>query len=54
MADKPADKASVTPLVAPPPQGGHKNATIGPATGKLLPDWRRDRDYENAMPLAHM
>jgi hypothetical protein len=37
----------------PPPaveQFAHKHPNIGPATGRLLADWRLDRDYENFNP----
>ena len=40
----------VNPLAPAAPQGGHKNQAIGPATGNLVADWRRDRDYEQFMP----
>jgi hypothetical protein len=38
-------KPEVTPYA-------HKNPPIGPATTKPLPDWRKDRDYENFNPTA--
>jgi hypothetical protein len=43
---------SKTPEVKAPPQGGHKHPPQGPTTGRLLSDWRMDRDYENFNPTA--
>lgn len=40
-----------TPETKPvPEQFGHKNPPVGPATGKVLTEWRKDRDYENFNP----
>jgi hypothetical protein len=33
-----------------PEQFAHKNSPVGPKTGNALPDWRKDRDYENFNP----
>jgi hypothetical protein len=38
---------------APPPtveQFAHKNPPVGPKTGTIVPEWRKDRDYENFNP----
>ena len=43
------EKEVVTPANAPT-QLGHKNPSVGPTTGKVLPDWRKSRDYENFNP----
>jgi hypothetical protein len=50
--------ANPEPKASPPTIGlaqvainsGHKNQPIGPATGRLLADWSRHRDYENFNP----
>lgn len=31
-------------------QFAHKNPPVGPATGRPVPDWRKDRDYEQFNP----
>jgi hypothetical protein len=31
----------------------HKNPPVGPTTTKLIPEWRKDRDYENFMPTPN-
>ncbi|MBO0717567.1 MAG: hypothetical protein J2P55_09590 [Rhizobiales bacterium] len=53
MTDK-SDKEDKAPEAKAPPKGGHKNTPQGPATGRPLPDWRMDRDYEQFMPTANM
>jgi hypothetical protein len=45
------DEKTPEPKVAQP-KGGHKNTPQGPTTGRYLPDWRMDRDYENFNPTA--
>jgi hypothetical protein len=37
---------------APPTveQFAHKNPPVGPRTGTIVPEWRKDRDYENFNP----
>ena len=52
---KPLQKAVVTPFSSTgagsiATGGNHKNNAIGPVTNKLLPEWRRTRDYEQFMP----
>jgi hypothetical protein len=47
MADKPTEPKAAPPAVE---TFGHKNPPIGPTTNKPLPEWRKDRDYENFNP----
>jgi hypothetical protein len=37
-------------LAQVPINSAHKNQPIGPATGRLLADWNRHRDYEQFNP----
>jgi hypothetical protein len=37
-------------LAQVPINSAHKNQPIGPATGRLLADWSRHRDYEQFNP----
>ena len=48
MAEDPKPAPAASPPVITP--YAHKNPPVGPATTKPLPEWRKDRDYENFNP----
>jgi hypothetical protein len=52
MTDK--DKTQETTQEKTPEQFGHKNPPIGPKSGNIVPDWRKDRDYEQFMPTPNL
>jgi hypothetical protein len=47
MANTTEKKPEAPPTIE---QFAHINPPIGPATGRALHDWRKDRDYEKFNP----